>query len=113
MAKSDISQTDPAHPIAPGEFDDTLTSPADCRDLWAAKLMAYMHDALRPEKLGINLRPDVAQGWFGTRDFRLTCECAGLHPEKVMETYHTRLALTQQGRWEEALDGLVQKKANK
>ncbi len=98
-----------SHPIRKGEFDDTLTSVKDCRDLWAAKLLAYMHDALQPHRTGVNLHPKVAQGWFGTFDFRETCECAGLLPEEVMRAYEARLALTKEGRWDEALDGIVQK----
>ena len=53
--------------------------------------------------------PKVAQGWFGTIDFQKTCGCAGLLPERVMHAYETRLALTKEGRWDEALDGIVQK----
>ncbi len=97
------------HPIRKGEFDDTLTSVKNCQDLWGAKLLAYMHDALQPRRTGVNLPPKVAQGWFGTLDFRETCGCAGFLPEKVMRAYETRLALTKAGRWNEALDGIVKK----
>ena len=68
-----------------------------------------MHDAFQPRQTGVNLPPAVARGWFGTFDFRETCGCAGLHPDEVMRAYKTRLALTKEGRWDEALDGIVQK----
>ena len=101
------------HPIKKGEFDDTLTSVKDCRDLWAAKLLAYMHDALQPRRSACSLPPQVAQGWFGTFDFRETCRCAGLLLEEVMRAYETRLTLTKDGRWSEALHGIVQKGRSK
>ena len=99
--------------ITKGEFDDTLTSFNDCRDLWAAKLLAYMHDALQPRRTAQCLPPQVAQAWFGTFDFGQTCRCAGLLPEHVMRAYRARLALSKDGRWSEALHGIVQKGRHK
>jgi hypothetical protein len=96
-------------PIRKGEFDDGLISERDCRDLWAAKLLAYLRDALQSKRKGDSLPPSVAQAWFGTFDFHVTCWCANVEPEQVMRTYKKRLAHAQAGRWDEALEGLVAK----
>lgn len=75
------------------------------RSLWAAKLLAYLFDAVQKKKFGSGLNPKVARGWFGTYDFRETCYCAGVDPELVMQNFKKRMALIEEGRWAEAQEG--------
>lgn len=95
-------------PIRPGEFDDTMTSAYDCMDLWAAKLLTYMSDALRERRTVGGLDVRVARGWFGTSDFRDTCYCAGLDPAVVLSSYRQRLQLALNGDHKAALAGIAQ-----
>ena len=96
-------------PIRKGEFNDDLTTATVCQRLWSAKLLAYMHDAVQPRKKGTNLNPKVAQGWFGTHDFRATCACAGVNDDDVLANLQHRLELARAGQIADALRGLVPK----
>lgn len=95
-------------PIEDHEFDDSLVDIRDCRDLWAAKLLVYLKDALRDKARSDAPHPKIAQNWFGTFDFRQTCVGAGLEPEHVMECFKHRLSLLLEGRSQEAMRGLEQ-----
>ena len=103
-----MSRPKGSHPIRKNEFNEEFTSAKDCQDLWAAKVMAYLHDALQPYKRGVNLSPKVARGWFGTYDFKMTCHCAGLEHEAVMNAFKDRLALAESGDYAAALNGIAQ-----
>lgn len=108
---SAIKRRNSARPIRAGEFDDSLISAQDCKDLWSAKLLAYFYDAMQPKrKSAVHLHPHIAQGWFGTSDFRATCFSAGVDPDFVMEAFRKRMEQYSAGDFRAALHGLENKK---
>jgi hypothetical protein len=69
MANNFVKCPDADLPIRPGEFDDTLTSEADCRALWAAVIGTAVEDG--------------DWDYLDTRGFRDVCGLADLDADYI------------------------------
>ena len=76
--------------------------------LWRSVLAQSVQDALAPDgEMRAGVGHLSALRWFGSRDFRMICEMAGVCPDRMMTRLAPRLALARVGSFAEAARGLV------